>query len=404
MELIAKLIKAIVRGVIVSARPKMLQLCAVGFTVEKLLIPLVNEMSKNYDVTVAMSYDSTTDVLKCNGYNIKNISIDRKISPVKNLKSLINIYKLIKKEEFDIVHVHTPIAGLLGRIAARIAGTPVIIYTAHGFYFHDKMQPIKRKLFIWFEKVGAWFCDYIFTQSDEDRKTAIFEGIISSDKIMTIGNGIDISRFNPSCIDNDKIEVLRDELKIDKNEVVIGITGRVVREKGYVELVKAAAEVVKESPNTKFIAIGDTLESDRDGIKNWLDAFISDNKLNDKFIFAGSRSDVPELLSLIDIFTLPSYREGMPRSIIEAMSMGKPVVATNIRGCREEVIEGETGYLVNVGDAKDLAQKLSVLIKDKELREKMGKSARARALKEYDETIVLERQKNKIDELLRGVK
>lgn len=380
---------------------KVLQVCAVGFTVEKMLLPLIDEMSKAFDVTTVCSHDSISEGLKRKGYKIKNIDIDRRISPFRNLKTVIKLYKYIKSEKFDIVHLHTPVAGILGRIAAKMAGVPVVIYTAHGFYFHDNMPFFKKNLFVLFEKIGGYLSDYIFTQSTEDYHTAIQKRITDKSRIIVIGNGVDIERFKINRVGSaDELKQIRDELKIDESDVVVGIIGRVVREKGYLEWIQAAKTINEKYTNVKFLAIGDTLESDRDGIKSELDKFIEQNNLKDRIIFTGARSDIPKLLAIIDIFTLPSYREGMPRSLIEAMSMEKPAVATDIRGCREEVENGITGFLVPVNDYITLADKIIYLIENPDIRVKMGVYARKKVECEFDERIVIKRQLDTIEKLV----
>ena len=380
---------------------KMLQICAVGFTVEKLLIPLIEEMNKEYDVTTVCTGDDISERLKAKGYKIHNINIARKISPVSNLKTIWELYKYMKAEKFHIVHVHTPVAGILGIIASKFARIPIVIYTAHGFYFHDNMGTVKKNIFIGIEKLGGWLSDFIFTQSSEDCRTAIEKKIIDKSKILTIGNGVDVDKFDPSRFkDGIAAQKLRRELGIQENDIVVTILGRVVREKGYMEWVKAAKEITGIYDNVKFLAIGGTLESDRDGIKADLDSFIGENNLKDKVIFAGSRSDIPELFEVTDIFTLPSYREGMPRSLIEAMCMCKPAVATDIRGCREEVEEGDTGFLVPVADHNALAEKIKYLIDNPDERKTMGINARKKALEEFDEKKVLIRQREVIRTLV----
>jgi glycosyltransferase involved in cell wall biosynthesis len=372
---------------------KMLQMCAVGFTVEKLLLPLIDEMSKTYDVTTVCSSDGISDRLKNKGYRIKNIDIDRKISPLRNLKTVFRLYKYMKTEKFDIVHVHTPVAGILGRIAAKMADVPVIVYTAHGFYFHDNMGSLKKNTFIAVEKLGGRLSDYIFTQSAEDYVTAVDKKIIGKSRILTIGNGVDIDKFNIKRYEaTDVLQKLKSSLNINGDDLVVTIIGRVVREKGYLEWVRAAKEVIGRYKNIKFVAVGDTLESDRDGAKSELDEYIRENNLESNIIFTGSRSDIPDLLAITDIFTLPSYREGMPRSLIEAMCMSRPAVATNIRGCREEVAEGVTGFLVPVGDHIALAEKIIYFIENPEKRIAMGINARKKAEEEFDENKVMARQ------------
>lgn len=379
---------------------KMLQMCAVGFTVEKLLLKLIDEMSETYDVTTVCSSDNISDKLKNKGYKIHNIDIDRKISPVKNIRTVFRLYRYMKDQKFDIVHVHTPVAGILGRIAAKMAGIPVVIYTAHGFYFHDNMGSLVKNIFIGVEKLGGRLSDYIFTQSAEDYLTAVDKKIIARSKILTIGNGVDIDRFNMAKYHESELIKLKSSLNIDKDDLVVTIIGRVVREKGYIEWVRAAREVTCRYKNVKFLAVGGTLESDRDGAKGELDAYIRENSLEGKVIFTGIRSDIPELLAITDIFTLPSYREGMPRSLIEAMCMSKPAVATNIRGCREEVEEGVTGFLIPVGDHRALAEKIIYFIENLDKRLTMGSSAVEKAREEFDEKKVIKRQQEVIKMLV----
>jgi glycosyltransferase involved in cell wall biosynthesis len=387
----------------VNNKIKVLHVCAVGTTVEKLLLPLIDEMSRNYDVISVCSRDEVSDRLAEKGYKIKNIKIDRKLTFFGNLRSLLSLYRFMKREKFHIVHAHTPVAGVLGRVAAWLAGVPIIIYTAHGFYFHENMPVLKRLFFMWAEKIAGYLTDYVFTQSTEDYNTAISRKIISKSKIMAIGNGVDIEKFDINRVTREgKRCCVKEEFKIRDGEIVVGIVGRIVREKGYMEWVRAARMVLEKYKNVKFLAVGDALETDRDGIKNELDIYIAKNNLKDKVIFVGNRDDIPELLLIFDIFAFPSHREGMPRSLIEAMSMSIPSVASDIRGCREEVENGVTGFLVPPGDYKSLAEKIMLLIENPELRREMGLRARQKVEKEFDENMVIQKQMKVIKELIRG--
>jgi len=382
---------------------KILQLCAVDFTVKNLLLPLINRLSaEGFKVHVLCSAGENTKELTKGGYKVKIIKIIRRISIMSNFISLIKIYRFIKKEKFDIVHVHTPIACVLGRIAAKIAGVPLIIYTAHGFYFHDGMAKWKRKILINIEKImGNLFTDLIFTQSKEDKKTAVNEGIIAKNKIYYIGNGVDINKFN---INNTSIDWLakKKEFDIDSRAKIICFIGRVVREKGIIDLIYAFKNILSELPDTILLIIGDNGANERDlKTKDEVDFLINRFNIKEKVIFTGYRDDIRDLLAMSDVFVLPSYREGMPRSIIEAMAMQRAVVATNIRGCREEVINNKTGILVPVGKPRKLSNALLKILKDEKLASKMGQNGRARVEKEFNEEIVLEKQINKIREWIR---
>ncbi len=363
------------------------QLCAVDFTLAHFLTALVDGMrAQGWRVQGVCSDGPFVGKLRERGYGIETVSITRGLNPLRHAVSLFKLVALFKRERFDVLHVHTPIAALLGRIAARLAGIPMVVYTAHGFYFHDQMKPLPKAIFILLERIGGFFTDLLFTQSAEDARTASEKCFVPANRIQAIGNGVDIARFDPSK--SSARERIRNELGVPADAIAIGIIGRMVAEKGYAEFLDAAKIVVAQGFPAYFIAVGERLESDHaTGINEHLaDAAHS---LGPRLILTGMRSDIPELLSAFDIFTLPSWREGMPRTIIEAMLMSKPVVATDIRGSREEVVPDETGLLVPARDASALANAFIGLIGDAPLRQRMGRAGRARALALYDEAKVV---------------
>jgi glycosyltransferase involved in cell wall biosynthesis len=383
-------------------KTKVLHVCAVDFTVKNFLRPLLRFlMEQGFDVVTACSPGPFVAQLRQEGFDLREIPIARSHNLLSHLRSTRRLYRLMRAEGFTIVHVHTPVASLIGRLAAHLARVPIVIYTAHGFYFHDQMPAAKRRFHVTLEKIGARWCDFLFTQSDEDRQTAIRERIFPSDRVLTIGNGVDLARFNPAHVDQRDLENIRRDLGLASDALVVGVVGRLVQEKGYFELFEAAAHLRSKFANLKVLVIGDALGSDYDNSKLELEAFIARLGVRDNIVFAGMRDDVERLLALVDIFCLPSYREGMPRSIIEAMAMGKPVVATNIRGCREEVVDEETGFLVAARESRLLASALEKLLRDPELRKRCGEAGRQRALALFDERNVLQRQLTMYDQLLR---
>jgi glycosyltransferase involved in cell wall biosynthesis len=228
--------------------------------------------------------------------------------------------------------------------------------------------------------------DVLFTQAEEDAATARRVELIRGAVIQPIGNGVDARRFGPA--DADARRRLRAELDTPDDRVVIVTIGRLVAEKGYLELLRAMKDI-----DAELWIVGERLASDH---ASSIDAAIAeverDPALKKRVRFLGYRRDVPALLGAADIFTLPSHREGMPRSIIEAMMTGLPVVATDIRGSREEVVPEETGLLVPVDDAAALARALNRLVADPALRARWGAAGRTRALALYDESKVVARQ------------
>lgn len=374
--------------------PKILEICAIDVTVKKLLLPLINRLGKEgYVVEIACSKGEEAKALEKKGYSFRFTNIDRKINPISNIKSIIELYRIIKKEKYDIVHVHTPVASVLGRIAAKLAGTSIIIYTAHGFYFHDNMPKITYRIFVIIEKLMAkLFTDYIFTQSQEDYKSAIKLGIIDKKKLLCIGNGVDIDKFNYKNVDID-IGQFKKNLGLPADSRILCFIGRLIKEKGVLDLLSAFKDLIEDYSNLYLIIIGDICLHERDlKTKDKIDCFLRDNKLKNHILLTGRRNDITELLKVSDIFILPSYREGVPRSIIEAMAMGKPVVATNIRGCREEVVDGETGYLVNICAPNEIYKAVKKLLDNKHMARQFGINGRERAERLFNEEKVLEKE------------
>src|SRR5699024_8474794 len=327
--------------------------------------------------------------LKKEGFDVRPINIDRQINFKSNLNSIKEMYRLFKKEKPDIVHVHTPIAALLGRVAAKLARVPTIIYTAHGFYFHENMPKYTYNFFYFIEKFAAKFLtDYIFTQSQEDGDLAINKNFLPAGRITVIGNGVDVNeKFNPQKTDVENVNAIKKELDLKASDKVITFIGRLVKEKGIFELLEAFRLIDKE--NIKLIVIGDTNSSERDQTtKDKLAKYLNDENV----IYTGYRNDIPELLYISDVFCLPSYREGMPRSIIEAMAMECAIVATNIRGSREEVDHGINGYLVPKQIIEPLADTLERVITKKENLDRLKKQARSKALNLYNEKKVVQKQ------------
>ncbi len=376
---------------------KVCQLCAVDFTLQHFLLPLIDGMtSAGWQVTAVCSAGEHATELRGKGYRISTVPIARNLNPFMHARALWALYRLFRRERFDVLHAHTPIAALLGRIAARWAGVPLIVYTAHGFYFHDEMPPWKRSLCVLLERIGGKFTDLLFTQSEEDALAAVRECISPALHVQAIGNGVDVARFDPLRIVKLAGERrVRESFAIPDSAYVVGIIGRQVREKGYGEFLAAAERLGRTFKDVYFLLVGGRLLSEHD---DPIDAALrqAQQALGERLILAGFRQDTPEMLSAMDVFCLPSYREGMPRTIIEAMMMAKPVVATNIRGAREEVIDGQTGWLVPTRDVEALTQAIARCLQNPAQAQVMGEAGRQRALALYDERKVIALQIGRI--------
>ena len=341
---------------------------------------------QGWSVTTVCSDGKFVPGMRADGYHIVPIAIARSMNPILALLSLINVVRFFRREQFDIVHVHTPIAALIGRVAAKLARVPFVIYTAHGFYFHDEMPAWKKRMYVLLERFGGLFTDLLFSQSHEDARDAIALQIMPASQVVAIGNGVNLTQFAGRTLEA-QTEARRD-LGIPDSVPVIGIVARLVQEKGYKEFFEAAVAISSAFPNAYFLVVGERLASDHSGSVE-LALAQAREVLGERLIEAGLRKDVSAMLSAMTIFCLPSYREGMPRTIIEAMMMELPVVATNIRGVREEVVDGTTGILVPTRDSTALAQALSALLGDPTRTRQMGVDGRCRALSLYDESAVV---------------
>lgn len=373
---------------------KVCQLCAVDFTLRNFLLPLIDGMrEQGWQVTAVCSDGPFVPVLRERGYAIETVAIARSMNPLAALGSTIALVRLFRRERFDVLHVHTPVAALIGRIAGHIAGIPLIVYTAHGFYFHDQMATWKRALFVALERIGGWFTDLLFSQSAEDAEEAVEEGIAPRERVLAIGNGIDVDRFDPESVGSGALP--RRELGIPEQAFVVGFIGRLVREKGVAEFLAAAVDLARRFPHIWFLLVGERLASDHAGGVDEEFA-VAKAALGERLVAPGLRSDIPRMLAAMDLFCLPSWREGMPRTVIEAMVMGKPVVATNIRGAREEVLPGETGLLVPTRAPDELAAAIDSLVRNPVRGVQLGQAGRRRALMLYDERKVVALQLERI--------
>jgi glycosyltransferase involved in cell wall biosynthesis len=307
------------------------------------------------------------------------------------------LLRIFRRERFHLVHTHNPKPGIVGRIAARLARVPRVVNTVHGLYATPEDRATKRIPVLALERLAARFSDLELYQSEEDLDWARREGVVTPDRSLLLGNGVDLARFDPSLVPRKRVRTLRKELGIHEDALVVGMVARLVVEKGYRELFAAAKEVRAAHPHVRFLAVG---PSDPDKADALGDREIE--QAREDILFAGWRGDTVELLALMDVFVLPSWREGLPRSAIEAAAMGKPLVLTDIRGCREVVQPGVEGLLVPPRDSRRLAGAIERMVKDAPARARMGAAARARAIERFDERRVTDLIVERYRSLLTG--
>ena len=304
----------------------------------------------------------------------------RRINVIKDLKAFFDIWRIIKKYNPLIVHTHSSKAGLMGRLAAKLAGAPIIVHTPHGHVFFGYFGPFKTKLFIIFEKLASRITDKIVALTNREKKDHILFKIAEEDKFSVIYSGIELNILKESS--SEEKQNLKKELGIPENSLIVGTAGRLVPVKGPEFLVKASKYIISKYPDTYFMFTGDgPLEQDLK--RKALEMGISDN-----IIFLGWRDDLAKIISIYDIFVLPSLNEGMGRVLVEAMALGKSIVASNVGGIPDLVIHGKNGFLVPPKNPKELAKYIQVLLEDKDKREKMGLAGKEMAYNFTSERMV----------------
>lgn len=341
-----------------------------------------------YQVTGISAPGPDVPALEAHGIRHIAVPLTRRLTPLADLRALLRLYRVFRHERFTIVHTHTPKPGLLGQLAARMAGTPAVINTIHGFYFHEHMSPAQQRFYITMERIAARCSDLILSQSSEDLDTAVRLSICPPERIQLLGNGIDLRRFDRRRIDPAHLMRLRQTLGVPSGVPVIGFVGRLVAEKGMIELARAVQQVQSRVGPVTLLIVGGV---DREKADALTPEDIQAAAGATTCVFAGVRQDMPEMYALMDIFALPSYREGFPRAAMEASAMGAPCVVTDVRGCREAVEHGRNGLLTPLRDVDALADALVRLVRDNDLRAAMGAAGRSMARERFDEQQVFQR-------------
>ena len=286
----------------------------------------------------------------------------RSIHPLNDLKALFGLIGIFRDEKPHIVHTHTSKAGILGRWAAFFANITIIVHTPHGHVFWGYFNKWKTACFILLERMTASITDKIITLTEQEKKDHLRFKIAPDEKFTVIHSGVDLTAFSNARIN---APAMREKLGISPEAFVVGTAGRLTPIKGQKYLLEAAAIISPRKPDLFFVFLGDgelaselsKMASSR-GIKN--------------VMFLGWRQDVPEVMSTFDIFVLPSLNEGMGKVLVEAMALGKPIVASDVGGIPDLVIHNHNGLLVPPADVEGLINSINELLHDPIKRKEMG--------------------------------
>jgi glycosyltransferase involved in cell wall biosynthesis len=382
----------------VNAPLKVLHVSSVDLGISFLMPQLRALAADGFEVHAACADGPLVPSFEREGIKVHRVRVTRDLTPLADLKLLWRLFLIMRRERYAVVHTHTPKIELVGQLAAWLARVPVILYTNHGLIFLGRMGALEGHMFRTVARVAGLFSDKVISQSAEDVSVVVRERIYPRRKVGFLGNGICIASLRADRFTPEQVQAKRRELGIPEGHKVVGMVGRYVWEKGYREFFEAARIILSEDERVSFVTVGVPLESERDPVDFSL---LRELGLEEKFVVLKSRSDMPELYALMDVVALPSYREGFPRSLMEAAAMSKPVVASDVSGCRQAVVEGENGYLVPVKDALALASKIKLLLDDPSSSARLGARGRALAEERFDVEKVIERLRGFYDELLK---
>jgi N,N'-diacetylbacillosaminyl-diphospho-undecaprenol alpha-1,3-N-acetylgalactosaminyltransferase len=302
------------------------------------------------------------------------------LNPLKELKAIYNIYHALKPLKLDMLHTFTAKPNIYGTLAGKMAKVPTIINLVEGlgsFYLEDSAKNIVvRTLIEKLYKLVFLMSDKVVFVNADDPAYLESKGVIKRSQIQVIKSvGIDTAEFDPNLVNKEQIEALRDELQIGSKTVVL-MVARAIWHKGVREYYEAA-KLLADDKNVQFVLVGDTDEGNPSSAD---ESFLNSGNV----LWLGHRDDVLELTAMADIYVLPSYREGVPRTLLEAASMAKPIITTNTVGCREVVKDGKNGFLVTVKNSEMLSKKIEYLLNNVSERNIMGENGRIMAINEFD--------------------
>ena len=323
---------------------------------------------EKYDISLCCNLDGdlVERAKKIEAIKLFDISfLCREVSPYRDIRAFLSLYKLFKEEDFTIIHTHSSKAGLLARLAAVLNKTPIVIHTIHGFAFNDFMNMFKKNFFIYVEKLLAKWTDVLITVSNLNKKKIIDLNIAHENKIKNIYSGIDLRLFT-----NKRNDDFRKELNLENDHLLLGSVGRLSDQKDPITMIEAFGIISKPFPNAHLALVGDGK------LKGKILEKIDKLKLNGKVHLTGNKNNPWSVYHSMDLFIMSSIYEGLGRSITEALSCGVPVVCTDVEGVPEIVRDNITGILVPPKDSNKLADGIIRTLNDMETAKKMAEEGR----------------------------
>ncbi|MEI6970453.1 MAG: glycosyltransferase family 4 protein [bacterium] len=333
-----------------------------------------------YEVSIACGEQtgpegSLIEEVRHRGVPLKVVpTLRREVNPVADMRAILALRRIMTSSgggpRFDIVHTHSSKAGVVGRIAARLAGVPTVVHTVHGWSFHDRMPAWKLHFYVALEKWACRFGQKMIVVADADIEKGLSRGIGRRDDYVVIRSGIELDRFGNPLVPRHET---RRQLGIPADAMVVGSVTRLSEQKAPLDLIESFALVHRSSPRTRFVVVGDG------PLRGKVESLLRERNLADAVVLTGLRRDIPELMAAFDVFTLNSLWEGLPRVLPQAMATGLPIVCTRADGSADAVEDGRNGLLVPRSNPAAAAAQILLLLSDRGLCKRMGEEGRRRA-------------------------
>ncbi|TXD73686.1 glycosyltransferase family 4 protein [Aequorivita antarctica] len=364
-------------------KTKIVRITTIPVSLEKLLEGQLAFMSKEFEV-IAIS--SEEDRLKEYGFNegvrVFPLELTRKITPITDIKSVYKLYRFLKKEKPLIVHTHTPKAGIVGMMAGWLANVPIRLHTVAGLPLMEAIG-FKRKVLNLVEKLTYGFATKVYPNSKGLYDFIVSEKFAKPAKLSIIGkgssNGIDTAYFDPSLFNEQQELTLKEQIAIPFDDFVFVYVGRMVGDKGINELIEAFKEVSSNKSNVSLLLVG-PFENDLDPLHSETLQALKSHK---KIFAVGLQNDVRPYLSIADVLTFPSYREGFPNVVMQAGAMGLPSIVSNINGCNEIIENGKNGIIISPKNIVELKNTMQQLIENVDLFKNLKNNSRRMIVERY---------------------
>lgn len=381
-----------------STKPKVILVGSIDIDAR---LELMHSLSTDFDIRALGSSETLYEKFRAEGFEYTYYPLSRKANPLSDVMTLTRLFFIFRKLKPDLIHAFDTKPCVWARIAARLAGVPIIIGTLPGLgslYVNESfINRLIRSVYQTLQKIACGLSDLTMFQNKDDAEQFVKDRIVSAQKVMVIpGSGVSTEMFSQTQVPNAEKAALKNELQIQPETLVITMISRIIKTKGVFEFMDAAREIKNCNSKVHFLLVGPV---DNESLDRLNDSELE--QLKQVVHWIGPRRDVRNILAISDVFVLPSaYREGIPRVLLEAASMGLPIVTTDSPGCREVAEPGINGFLVPLYDARALSHAISQLVEKPELRQQFGNVSRQRAVDEFDSLKIADRTRAKYRQLL----